>query len=358
MADEIEPGLRRSKGSGKSHKRKQYTMLGIIAVVLILGIASIIGYQKIFNNIAPVDTAASDQQLITVPKGASTKSIAALLEQEGLVRSKTSFEHYVRQNGYDGKLRNGEYVLSANMSVEQIVSELLSGIGDTMKFTIPEGYTLEDIASTLVSQGLMSEADFWQTIEQIDISAYDYIQDVPDDHHRLEGYLFPDTYIIAKNATPEAIIQAMLKRFDDVYRNLPVNETGLDAKSLVILASLVESEARLDDDRPLIASVYLNRIAEDMPLQCDATILYAMPEHKERLYYSDYEYDSPYNTYLFKGFPPTPICNPGEKSLIAASQPAESDYLYYLWNKESNGGHVFAETYKEHLQNRKKYGYN
>lgn len=357
MAEEMEPSLRRSNGQKKQAK-KQKRLILIVVLLLVVAIGGAAGYQKIFNDTAPVDAAAVTEKIVTVPKGASTKSISALLAQEGLIRSKASFEHYVRQNGYDGKLRNGEYLLSANMSVEQIVAELLSGIGDTVKFTIPEGYTLEEIAAVLVKQGLMSEEAFWQSVEQVDVSAYDYIVDVPDDRHRLEGYLFPDTYLIAANAAPETIIQAMLKRFDDVYRSLPVNESGLEPKELVILASLVESEARIDADRALIASVYLNRVAADMPLQCDATVQYALPERKERLYYSDYEYESPYNTYLFKGFPPTPICSPGEKSLIAASQPAESEYLYYLWNKESDGGHVFAKTYKEHLQNREKYGYN
>ncbi len=357
MTEDAEPRSRRSDAKQKQKKKKRY-LSGLFIVLLLVAAAGAVGYQKIFNDTAPVSAQMADKQMITIPKGASTKSISALLAEQGLIKSQTSFNHYVRQNGYDGKLRNGDYLLSADMSVEQIVDKLLSGIGETMRFTIPEGYTLEDIAAVFVKQGLMEEDTFWQTIEQIDISAYPYIQDVPDDRHRLEGYLFPDTYIIAMNASPETIVGAMLKRFDEVYRSLPENQSGLGAKELVILASLVESEARIDEDRSLIASVYLNRIADGMPLQCDATVQYALPERKERLYYSDYEYDSPYNTYLIKGFPPTPVCNPGEKSLIAASQPAESEYYYYLWNKESNGGHVFAKTYAEHLKNRDKYGYN
>lgn len=357
MAEEIEPRSSRRRETKQKQKKKR-PLYVLLIILLIAVIGGTFGYQKAFNNTAPVSAAASEKQLITIPKGASTKSIAALLDKEGLIQSQNSFNHYVRKNGYDGKLRNGDYLLSADMSVEQIVEKLLSGIGETERFTIPEGYTLEDIAAVLSKQGLMEEETFWETLQQVDISAYPYIQDVPDDRHRLEGYLFPDTYIIAVNSSPEAIIQAMLKRFDEIYQSLPENQSGLDAKELVILASLVESEARIDEDRALIASVYLNRISAGMPLQCDATVQYALPEHKERLYYSDYKYDSPYNTYLIKGFPPTPICSPGEKSLIAASQPAESDYFYYLWNKESSGGHVFAKTYKEHLQNREKYGYN
>lgn len=356
MAEEIEP--RRSRKNSANHQKKQQKQRLLIGGLIIVLIIGIISYQRVFNNIAPVNEASQEQKIITIPSGTSTRTIASLLEQEGLIRSQTSFNHYVRKNDYDSKLRSGDYVLSPSMSVEQIVEELLTGIGETLRFTIPEGYTLKDIAAVLVKQDIMDEDTFWQTIAQIDISPYPYIQDVPDDEHRLEGYLFPDTYIIALGASPEAVIQTMLKRFDDIYHSLPENVSGLNAKELVILASLIEAEARLDEERPLIASVYLNRLRDGMLLQCDATVLYGMPERKERLYYSDYKHQSPYNTYLIKGFPPTPICNPGQQSLIAACQPAETSYYYYLWNKESNGAHVFATTYAEHQQNRKKYGYN
>ena len=189
------------------------------------------------------------------------------------------------------------------------------------------------------------------------MSGYEFMQGCPDGEHRLEGFLFPDTYFVAKHTAPEAIFKMMLDRFAQVWEALPVNESGLSAYDTVILASMVESEAKFDEERSTIASVYLNRMKKNMLMQCDATILYAMPERKTQLRFSDYKYESEYNTYLHQGLPPTPISNPGQKSLEAACQPDQTDYLYYLWNKTENNGHVFAKNYEEHLQNRDKYGY-
>lgn len=226
-----------------------------------------------------------------------------------------------------------------------------------LRFTIPEGYTLRDIADTFAEQDIMSADTFWNLVRNYDISGYDFLQGCPDNEHRLEGFLFPDTYFIAKDTAPEAVIKMMLDRFAEVWEALPINQNGLSNYNTVILASMVESEARFDDERATIASVYLNRLEKNMLLQCDATILYAMPERKTQLRFSDYEYVSEYNTYLHQGLPPTPISNPGQKSLEAACQPDKTEYLYYLWDKIDNDGHVFAETYEEHLQNRKTYGY-
>ena len=150
MAEDIEPRSRRNTRQKPKKKRPLYLLLIILLIIVIIGA---FGYQKLFNNTAPVSTAAAEQKMITIPKGASTKSISALLYKEGLIQSESSFNHYVRKNDYDGKLRNGDYLLSADMSVEQIVDKLLSGIGETERFTIPEGYTLEDIAAVFAKQG-------------------------------------------------------------------------------------------------------------------------------------------------------------------------------------------------------------
>lgn len=243
------------------------------------------------------------------------------------------------------------------MSVEEITDKLLNGIGETKKFTIPEGYTLKDIAESFSANDIMSEEEFWDIVENDPFEEYPFLADCPKNEHRLEGYLFPDTYIIGVNSTPRQIICAMLDRFAQVKAGLPKNQSGLSDQEMLILASLVESEAKLDSERATIASVYINRLNEGMPLQCDATVLYALPERKDVVLYSDLETESPYNTYKYKGLPPTPICNPGLKSLEAACEPASTDYLYYLWSKDESVGHVFAASYSEHLKNRQKYGY-
>lgn len=198
---------------------------------------------------------------------------------------------------------------------------------------------------------------FWNLVRTYDISGYPFMQECPNDDHRLEGFLFPDTYFIAKHTAPEKIFKMMLDRFAEVWAALPENKSGLSAYELVTLASMVESEAKFDSERATIASVYMNRREKGMYMQCDATILYGMPERKTQLYYSDYKYETIYNTYLHAGFPPTPIGNPGQQSLLAACQPEDTDYLYYLWDRKDNDGHIFSKTYQEHLNHSKRLGY-
>ena len=342
--------------ANKSYKIKKGRLLGII-IVLALIIATVgVLYQNCYSTKA-CDTQNIAVQPFEIASGASTKSIAASLKEDGLIRSESAFVHYVKKSGNDGKLRVGSYLLSPSMSVEEITDKLLNGIGETKKFTIPEGYTLKDIAESFSANDIMSEEEFWDIVEKDPFEEYPFLADCPKNEHRLEGYLFPDTYIIGVNSTPRQIICAMLDRFAQVKAGLPENQSGLSDQEMLILASLVESEAKLDSERATIASVYINRLNEGMPLQCDATVLYALPERKDVVLYSDLETESPYNTYKYKGLPPTPICNPGLKSLEAACEPASTDYLYYLWSKDESVGHVFAASYSEHLKNRQKYGY-
>ena len=328
----------------------------MLAVLVILLVGASVAYMQIFST-KPNDAQNTQTQVFEIPSGATTKSIASALAEDGLIRSEMAFTHYVKKSGNDGKLRSGSFELSPSMSIEEITEEILNGIGEVKKFTIPEGYTLKDIAQVFVQAEIMTEEEFWQLVTSEPFSEYEFLAGLEANEHRLEGYLFPDTYIIGVNSKPREVICAMLDRFAEVMELLPENESGLSTKEMVILASLVESEAKLDSERANIASVYLNRLDRGMALQCDATVLYALPERKDVVLYSDLEYDSPYNTYKYPGLPPTPICNPGLKSLEAACQPADNDYLYYLWSKDESIGHVFANDYAGHLENRKKYGY-
>lgn len=310
-----------------------------------------------FNSTAPADITDTSVTMITIEQGETANQIISKLKNSGIIDNTLAFKYYLKTHDVGGKLRAGSYQLSPSMTTEEIINELLNGIGEMIRITIPEGYTLQDIADYFAEENIMSTDIFWNLVQNCDIHEYTFLQDCPDDQYRLEGFLFPDTYFVAKDAAPETIIYMMLNRFSDVWRELPENKSGLSDYETVILASMVEAEARFDEERAMIASVYLNRLDINMPMQCDATILYAMPEHKTQLYYSDYKYESIYNTYLHNGLPPTPISNPGQQSLLAAFQPADTEYLYYLWDKVNNDGHVFAKTYEEHLGNRKNYGY-
>lgn len=344
--------------SQNEHKKKKpgpRTYLIGISILIVVGLAIVFSS---LNNTAPVDADSEVWIDIQIAQGENANQITSKLKENGIIKSEASFKYYLRTHGVNSKLRAGNYQLSPAMTTEEIVNELLNGVGEMIRFTIPEGYTLRDIAELLVSKNVMEEETFWNLVRTYDVSAYDFLEGCPDNDHRLEGFLFPDTYFIAKDTVPEAVLKMMLDRFAAIWAELPENKSGLSAYDAVILASMVESESRLDEERAIIASVYLNRLDANMPMQCDATILYDMPERKTQLRFSDYKYESDYNTYLFKGLPPTPISNPGQKSLEAAFKPEKTDYLYYLWDKIDNDGHVFAETYEGHLQNREKYGYN
>lgn len=338
----------------KNKKPGPRTYLIAAGVLIVLAAAVLFG---MLHQTAPVDTNSEEMIAVQIAQGENADQITAKLKEQGIIKNELSFKYYLKTHGVSNKLRAGSYLLSPAMDTEEIVNELLTGVGEMIRFTIPEGYTLRDIADTLAAEDIMPAETFWELVRTCDVSAYDFLQGCPDNEHRLEGFLFPDTYFVAKNTAPEIILKMMLDRFAEVWEQLPENRSGLSNYETVILASMIESEARFDEERPTIASVYLNRLAISMPMQCDATILYAMPERKTQLRYSDYEYESEYNTYLHAGLPPTPISNPGQKSLEAACQPEKTDYLYYLWDKIDNDGHVFAKTYEEHLQNRKTYGY-
>lgn len=328
-------------------------VLGAV-LILVLAAAALFGT---LHNTAPVNADSQELIAIQIAQGENADQITAKLQEAGLIKNELAFKYYLKSHKVSNKLRAGSYQLSPAMTTEEIVDELLNGVGELIRFTIPEGYTLRDIADLFAEQEIMSADTFWELVRGYDINKYEFLQGCPDNDHRLEGFLFPDTYFIAKDTAPEAVLNMMLDRFAQVWDELPANQSGLSNYDTVILASMIESEARFDEERATIASVYLNRLDKQMLMQCDATILYAMPERKTQLRYSDYEYESEYNTYLHQGLPPTPISNPGQKSLEAACKPEKTDYLYYLWDRIDNDGHVFAKNYEEHLQNRKTYGY-
>ena len=328
-------------------------LIGGAVLLLVIAVAVF----SILTSTAPADKNNESMMTITIEQGENANQIIGKLKENGIIDNELAFKMYLKTHDVGSKLRAGSYQLSPSMTTDEIVNELLTGVGEMIRFTIPEGYTLRDIADLFETENIMTADVFWNLVRTYDISDYAYMKGCPDNEHRLEGFLFPDTYFVAKDTASDKIFAMMLERFDEVWSEMPANKSGLSAYETVILASMVEAEARFDDERATIASVYQNRMEINMPMQCDATILYAMPERKTQLYFSDYEYDSIYNTYQHAGLTPTPISNPGKESLKAAFQPADTEYLYYLWDKVDNDGHVFAKTLSEHNQNRQTYGY-
>ena len=220
---------------------------------------------------------------------------------------------------------------------------------DTIKFTIPEGYKLEQIVEKLSSLEVVS-------IEEIEAALaaekyqYAFISQIPEREKKLEGYLFPDTYEIYKDAAAGAIVKKMLDRFDDIfteeYRNR-AKELGMTIDQVVTLASIIEREAKLDDERATVSAVFHNRLKKNMMLESCATVQYLFKEQKEVLSYNDLKIESPYNTYINTGLPPGPIASPGRKSIEAALYPENVDYLFFF--ARDDGSHIFTKTYSEHI---------
>jgi UPF0755 protein len=237
------------------------------------------------------------------------------------------------------------------MSLRAVIHKITEGRVDAVKVTIPEGFTVWQIADKLAENGLVDRARF---LELVTHGGRSFVAESPAGTERLEGYLFPSTYLIPVRASPREIVTQMLDTFrNQVIPELAANTDRLsvDGKpvsvhQVVTVASLVEREAKKPADRPLVSAVIWNRLARGMRLQVDATVLYAMGEHRPRLYYRDLGIDSPYNTYTHVGLPPGPIANPGLASIRAALHPARVDYLYYV--ARPDGSHIFSRTLEEH----------
>jgi len=335
-----------------ARRRRKNSKSIVLSLIIIFGLAVFSCAFYIKNLLAPVELA--QKVSIVVPAKASTSSISKLLYEKGLIRNDLVFKIYAKYRGFDGKLRAGEYNFSGKVSLDDIREKMSRGEIITESFTIPEGYNLQQMANLLEEKGMVDSERFLQVAEQ-ESFPYDYLPE-PGTEARLEGFLFPDTYQIIKGWSEEQIINMMLKRFDEVF--LPewrerAKEMDMTISEVVTLASIIEREAKASADRPIISSVFHNRIKKGMHLESCATVQYALGEVKEVLLYEDLEIDSPYNTYLHGGLPPGPIACPGKDSIKAALYPADSNYLYFV--AKPDGSHYFSRTLAEHNQAKRKY---
>lgn len=294
---------------------------------------------------------------VEIPSGAGLGEIAERLEEERIIRSRYAFLGYVKWRGAGKGLKAGEYLLSPDMHLSRIVRILKSGVSDEgdarAKITVPEGYTLSQLADVLATAGIVSKSKFLDastsktTLQRLHAA-------FPLPSTTLEGYLFPDTYFFGRNITPEKVIETMLLNFTaKFYRPYQQEITTQEASknnrnlyTLVTIASLIEREAKIPKDRARIAGVLYNRLEKRMKLEVDATVLYALGRHKSHVTFADLKVNSPYNTYRVSGLPPGPIANPGLASLVAALLPENHDYLYYV--ALPNGSHIFSRTRAEH----------
>jgi UPF0755 protein len=317
-------------------------------------------YNDLLEPVNPDD--ANSYSVIEVPQGANTENIANILYNEGLIQNQMAFRFYVRRYGLGQGFIAGRYRLSPSMSLEQIVIKMQAGdvYSETSWFTIPEGFSVEDIAARLEQNGLANSERFLDLARQPSqglIDSFPFLNDVNDSriNYTLEGYLFPDTYEVDQQVSEAEIITLMVQQMDFVLNSLDyidrLSELGISLHDLLTIASLIEREAKVDHERALVASVIYNRLEINMRLQIDATIQYILEESKEFLLYEDLEILSPYNTYLNNGLPPGPIAAPGRESIRAALNPAASDYYFYNFKYDGTGEHYFSKTFEEHLAN-------
>jgi len=363
--------------SQRKKKRSKGPVVLIVLLVLLV-ICAAVGYKiyqdrmDYYRNFNEAFDPGSDAEIdFVVPSGAGTQKIANMLESDGIIADATTFRMKSRLCGYDGTWQAGSFRLSPSMTTEEIVEKLQNAMAATVRFTIPEGYTIKQVGEKLAKDGLIdSPEDFYEACEGEFI--YDFLNGVeaqyPDptgtvsaQANRLEGFLFPSTYEVYEDATPKEIAGTMLKQFGKVYGELITEYSGSEVleqysiQEIVTIASMIERESRVDADRPLIASVIYNRLDKKMKLQLDCTIQYALGEVKERVLYSDLEIDSPYNTYKIDGIPAAPIASPGEASLEAALNPEDSRYIYYVLKPDGSGSHNFAETDAEFQKYKQEY---
>ncbi|MBQ7477076.1 MAG: endolytic transglycosylase MltG [Selenomonadaceae bacterium] len=295
-----------------------------------------------------VDDSAENHVHVKIAEGMTTAEIADVLEEKEVISSSWKFRIVSRLRGYEGQLKPGTYIFSADMNDEDVFAKLLTGEKYLVHFTIPEGFGVKEIAERLYSLDLVDKEDFLKAAE--DFAPYGYMRKHKNVRYAAEGFLFPETYSVESDMPIEEILKMMAGEFDK--RITPkmrerAKELGLSLYDLTTLASLVEREVRYPEDRAIVAQVFLKRLKLNMPLQTDATLQYLLDEPKEDVTLKDTEIDSPYNTYKNVGLPPGPIANPGMESFDAVLNPANTDYLYFVADRQ--GHNHYSYTYDEHL---------
>ena len=284
----------------------------------------------------------------TVRPGMSVSEIGKELHERGIIDSETKFWWTIKLNGFENKVKSGTFALHTDMEPRDVLETLVYGNTVTIRFTIPEGFSVRDIAQRLDDEGLV-KADAFISLAKT-YRPYPYVEEHENVRYAVEGFLFPDTYEINGEFDAARIMQMMAENFD---RRLTkemrdrAREMDLSIYELVTLASLVEKEAYHEEDRPIIAQIFLKRLRLGMPLQADPTVQYLLDAPKEDLLYRDTEIESPYNTYQNVGLPPGPIASPGTASLMAVLHPADTNYLYFVADR--NGNNYYATNYADHL---------
>ena len=324
---------------------KRWAVVASALVVIML-----LGCVLLFGTSSGSDKKSLDPDQViylSIKPGMSASEIGDELVRHGVLDGKIPFWWKARQSGAASNFKTGMYALHPRMSADAVLQKLTSGDTAVVKFTIPEGFGVKEIAKRLADEGLVDEQEFLTKAKNY--APYDYIKRKSDIRYACEGFLFPDTYELHEEASADAILKMMSEDFDT--RLTPelrarAQEMNLSIHDLITLASLVEKEARYAEDRPIIAQVFFKRLKLGMPIQSDTTLQYLMNAPKEDVSIKDTKIDSPYNTYQNKGLPPGPIASPGMAAIKAVLYPADTDYLYFVADRQ--GHNHYSTNYADH----------
>src|SRR6056297_339633 len=329
-------------------------MKKLLILLLIIAVAAGYGLYFYNDNLTAVDEGKT--KMITIEGGSSSDDIGAILLDNNLIKNLTVYKIYLRQKNLGSQLKAGDFEISDNLSLPEVVDLIIQGenINKTTNFTVPEGLNVTEVGKLLSEKFEFTQEEFLTLTELVDIyrDSYEFLED--REIVTLEGFLYPNTYNVYLDSTADDIITIMLKGFDNIYEEHIKGNTGdKSVYEIVKMASVVEGEAQVDEERPIIASVFYNRIEIGMMLQSCATVQYALGEKKEKLYEEDLKVESLYNTYQHTGLPIGPINSPGLTSIKAALNPAQTDYIYFL--AKGDGSHYFTDDYDDFLDAKSKY---
>ena len=325
-----------------------------LLVLLALAAAAAAGWLIYKQATIPFKGYTEPEKFVSVNRGLSVPQIGAELQKAGVVRSGRLFAWYVRLRHPGASLKAGEYRFERPVTLPQVADKLIRGDIFFQRVTIPEGYCADDIANTFVSHGIGTPDRFREAMRNTSL-----ISDLDREAQDLEGYLFPDTYLLPRNTSEQEVVKRMVAGFLHAWtpeRQERARALNMTPREVITLASIIEKETGQATERPLVSAVFHNRLRQNIKLGSDPTVVYGVKRVKEYdgvIHQSDLKLDSPYNTYLYAGLPPGPIASPGLASLEAALNPAQVEYLYFV--SRNDGSHFFSVQYAEHRRAVQKY---
>lgn len=368
-------GMDRSTRSNKRlERRKEDKVVGRIVTIIVLvllvvgGVFGFSTYRYISSSLQPLDATNSEKVLVSIPNGSSNKMIGEILEEDQVIKSGMVFNYYTKFNNMTD-FQAGKYQMSPDMTLDEIGALLQEGglAADQAdaRILIPEGYDVDQVGDAIAENtdlskddflALMVDQDYFERLVEKYPRLLSDVSKVKEVRYPLEGYLFPATYDYYEGMSLETIVEEMVLAMNNVMYGYydEIDESDLNVHEVLTLASLVEKEGQSEEDRKNIAQVFFNRLAIDMPLQSDISILYALGVHKELVLFEDLEVDSPYNLYQNRGFGPGPFNNPSQQAIEAVLNPIENDYYYFVADIDTQEV-FYAETLDEHNELVEKY---